>query len=64
MIFEMMKSIAPVIVKEGINLQYRLVESGSNPANCTVGDKSIPDAYAESARVWAESFVNEFAKIV
>ena len=59
MFFEMMKSIAPVMVQEGLKLQKSIVDAGGNPENCTVGGKSIPDAYAESARIWAESFVKE-----
>ena len=53
---EFMKVIAPVIVQEGLKLQNRLVEAGSNPANCTVGGKDIPHAYAESAKEWAVAF--------
>lgn len=60
MVFEMMKVIAPVFVQEGVNVQNRLVSAGSDPAKCTVGGKSIPDSFAESARIWAESLVNEF----
>ncbi|MBR4591283.1 MAG: hypothetical protein IKO36_11615 [Bacteroidaceae bacterium] len=60
MLFEMMKVVAPVIVQEGINLQNRVANTGKDPANCTINGKSIPDAYAETARIWAESMVNEF----
>lgn len=56
-VFEMMKAIAPVLVQEGLNLQERIIASGSNPADCTVGGKSIVESYAESAKEWAEAFV-------
>lgn len=62
-VFEMMKSIAPEFVKKGVELQKRLVAAGSNPEKCTVGGKSIPDAYAESAAIWAEAFVKEIERI-
>ncbi len=53
---EFMKVIAPVIVQEGLKLQNRLVEAGSNPANCKVDGKDIPHAFAESAKEWAVAF--------
>lgn len=59
-VFEMMKSIAPVLVTEGISLQKRLIDLGSNPAECKVGGMSIIDSYAQSAKEWAEAFVNAF----
>lgn len=53
-----MKVIAPVMVQEGLKLQNHLVELGSNPANCSVGGKDIPHAYAESAKEWAIAFTD------
>ena len=57
-VFEMMKAIAPVFVQKGIELQERIVAAGGNPENCTVGGMSILDAQAQSAKEWAEAFVN------
>lgn len=59
MLFEMMKTIAPVLVKKGIELQESLVDSGANPEKCKIDGKTIPEAYAESARIWAEAFTKE-----
>ena len=61
-IFEMMKAIAPVFVQKGIGLQERIVAAGGNPENCTVGGVSILDAQAQSAKEWAEAFVNALNK--
>lgn len=55
-IFEFMKAIAPIMVKEGVELQKRIVAAGGNPDNCTIGDMDILDAQAHSAREWAEAF--------
>ena len=57
-VFEIMKAIAPVFVQKGIELQERIVSAGGNPENCTVGGMSILDAQAQSAKEWAEAFVN------
>lgn len=57
-IFAIMKVIAPVFVQKGIELQERIVAAGGNPENCTVGGISILDAQAQSAKEWAEAFVN------
>lgn len=57
-IFEMMKAIAPVFVTEGLKLQERIVAAGANPAECTCGGMSILDSQAQSAKEWAEAFVN------
>jgi len=57
-VFEMMKAIAPVFVQEGIALQQRIINTGGNPAECTCGGMSILDAQAQSAKEWAEAFVN------
>ena len=57
-IFEIMKVIAPVFVQKGIELQEGIVAAGGNPENCTVGGVSILDAQAQSAKEWAEAFVN------
>lgn len=56
-VFEMMKAIAPVLVTEGISLQKRLIDLGSNPDDCKVGGMSIIDSYAQSAKEWAEALV-------
>ena len=57
-VFEMMKAIAPVIVSKGIELQERIVAAGANPENCKVGGMTILEAQAQSAKEWAEAFVN------
>lgn len=57
-VFEMMKAIAPVFTQRGLELMERIVNAGGNPENCTVGGLSIMDAQAQSAREWAEAFVN------
>ena len=57
-IFEMMKAIAPAFVQKGNELLERIVAAGGNPENCTVGGMSILDAQAQSAKEWAEAFVN------
>ena len=57
-VFAMMKVIAPVFVQKGIELQERIVAAGGNPEKCTVGGMSILDAQAQSAKEWAEAFVN------
>ena len=56
--FEMMKAIAPVFVSKGIELQERIVAAGANPAECTCGGMTILDSQAQSAKEWAEAFVN------
>ena len=62
-IFEIAKAIAPTIAKSGIELQQNLVQRGSNPEKCTIGDNDIPHAYGESLRIWAIAFVDELEKI-
>ena len=57
-IFEIMKVIAPVFVQKGIEVQEGSGAAGGNPENCTVGGVSILDAQAQSAKEWAEAFVN------
>ena len=57
-VFEMMKAIAPVFVQKGIELQERIIAAGANPAECTCGGMSILDSQAQSAKEWAEAFVN------
>ena len=57
-VFEMMKAIAPVFVSKGIELQERIIAAGANPAECTCGGMSILDSQAQSAKEWAEAFVN------
>lgn len=61
-VFEVAKSIAPVIVQKGIELQERIRNSGGDPAKCMVGDKSIPEAYAENIKYWSEIIVIELEK--
>ena len=56
-IFSMALAIAPVFAKEGIDLQQSLLRNGH--ANCTIGDKPIPEAYAENLKYWATIFVDE-----
>lgn len=53
-------AIAPVFAKEGIDLQQSLVRNGHT--NCTIGDKPIPEAYAENLKYWATKFVDELNK--
>lgn len=55
-VYEFLKAIAPIMVKEGIELQKRIVAAGGNPANCTINNMDILDAQAQSAREWAEAF--------
>jgi hypothetical protein len=62
-IFEIAKAIAPTIANSGIALQQNLVQRGSNPEKCMIGDKDIPHAYGESLRIWAIAFVDELEKI-
>jgi len=59
-VFEMIKAIAPVIVKEGHALMDKIVNAGGNPDECRVGGMTILEAKAQDAREWAEAFVNEF----
>lgn len=61
-LFEMIKVIAPVFVSKGIELQERIIAAGGNPENCSVGGMSILDAQAQSAREWAEAFINVLNK--
>ena len=61
-VFEVMKIIAPVFASKGIELQERIVAAGGNPQNCTVDGMSILDAQAQSAKEWAEAFVNALNK--
>lgn len=61
-VFEVAKSIAPVIVQKGIELQERISNSGGDPAKCMIGDKSIPEAYAEIIKYWSEIIVIELEK--
>lgn len=49
-------SIAPLFVEKGIALQERVAAAGGDPAKCTVGGKPIIEAYAASAKEWAETF--------
>ena len=62
MVFEIMKFIAPMFVSKGIELQERIIANGGNPQNCTIGDMSILDAQAQSAKEWAEAFINVLYK--
>ncbi len=58
MVFEIMKFIAPIFVSKGIELQERMIANGGNPQECTIGGYTIPEAQAQSAKEWAEAFVN------
>lgn len=49
-------SIAPLFVEKGIALQERVAAAGGDPDKCTVGGKPIIEAYAASAKEWAETF--------
>lgn len=55
-------SIAPIFVEKGIALQERLIAAGNNPSKCQVGGKSIIEAYAQSAKEWAETFAEVIEK--
>lgn len=57
---EFMKAIAPVMVQEGMRVQQQVANAGGNPGNCTVGGKDIPHSFAESAKVWAKAFADEY----
>ena len=59
-VLEFMKSIAPVLVQEGSNLQRKLIDLGSNPEKCTCGGLDILHAYSKSAKDWAEALADEF----
>ena len=59
MIFEMAKSIAPVVTQKGIEKQQDIIMAGYDPSKCTIGDKDIPHAYGESLKVWATALVDE-----
>ena len=56
---EFMKIIVPKMLDDGLTLQKRIMDAGGS-LGCKVGGKDIPHAYAESARVWAEAFTDEF----
>lgn len=58
MVFEIMKSIAPMFVSKGIELQESIVANGGNPQECTIEGYTILEAQAQSAKEWAEAFVN------
>lgn len=62
-IFEMAKAIAPTIANSGVILQQNLIQRGSNPQDCKIGDKDIPHAYGESLKIWATAFVDELENI-
>lgn len=49
-------SIAPVFIERGIALQERIAAAGGDPAKCTADGKPIIEAYAASAKEWAETF--------
>lgn len=49
-------SIAPLFVEKGIALQERVAAAGGDPAKCTADGKPIIEAYAASAKEWAETF--------
>lgn len=59
-VFEIMKAIAPTIVKDGLSIMERIVNAGSNPSDCTIGGMTILEAQAQSAMEWAEAFVKVF----
>ena len=62
LVLEFMKVIAPVMVEEGIKLQHRLIDAGSNPENCTIGGMTITEAEAENAKLWATAFAEAWLK--
>lgn len=49
-------SIAPVFIERGIALQERIAAAGGDPSKCTADGKPIIEAYAASAKEWAETF--------
>lgn len=59
-VFEMMKAIAPVIVKNGIGLIETITQSGSDPSKCTIKGMPLLEAEATGAMEWAEAFVKVF----
>lgn len=61
-IFEMAKAIAPVFAKEGAELSKRIIDNGTDPANCMIGGKDILHAYGETLKLWATAFVDELEK--
>ena len=62
LVLEFMKAIAPVMVQEGMKLQQRILDAGSNPENCTVGGMTITEAEAENAKIWATAFAEAWLK--
>lgn len=58
-VFEIAKAIAPVVAKEGLDLQMRIAKNGGNPENCKVGSRDIPHSYGYTLKVWAKAFVEE-----
>lgn len=62
LVLEFMKAIAPVMVQEGMKLQQRLIDAGSNPENCTIAGMTITEAEAESAKIWATAFAEAWLK--
>ena len=57
---EFMKAIAPVIVQEGMRVQQQVANAGGNPENCKIMGKDILHSFAESAKVWAKAFADEY----
>lgn len=62
MVFEIMKFIAPTFASKGVELQQRIIAAGGDPQECTIEGYTILKAQAQSAKEWAEAFVNVLYK--
>lgn len=56
-LFDMVKAIAPEIVKQGSELTQKIIRAGGNPEECKVGGMSILDAQAKNAVLWAKALI-------
>lgn len=61
-IFEMAKAIAPIFVKEALDLQQGIIQNGGDIENCTIGGKTIISAYGDNIKIWATKIVEELDK--
>lgn len=59
-VFEFMKTLAPVFAEQGSALIKQLADAGHDPSKCTSGGMDLLHAYAKSAREWAEAMADEY----
>lgn len=57
---ELLKAVAPILVKEGNDLMSRLVGNGNDPHSCTIDGMPIMDAYALNAMEWVDALYNAY----